>query len=324
MTAPSPIYDRQGARLYCGDALAILRALPPDEIATCVTSPPYWNLRDYGEPGQLGLERTPQEYVARLVEICAEIRRVLRPDGTLWLNLGDSYAANRTHQVVDNKHKDVANNGAMQVPPGLKAKDLIGIPWRVALALQAAGWYLRSDIIWHKPNPMPESCTDRPTKSHEYIFLLSRQARYFYDAEAVKERTPAQIVKAPAGWDQSSGPHGSIHRCGRSKAQPPAATINTRNLRDVWTIAPQPYPGAHYATFPEKLAEPCILAGSPPGGVVLDPFAGSGTTGAVALRHGRRFIGIELSPDYIRQDAGPRLDAAIESFGLFAAPEAGP
>jgi len=253
-----------------GDALEELRNLPDGGARCCVTSPPYWGLRDYRTDGQLGLERTPEEYVSRLVEVFREVRRVLADDGTLWLNLGDSYAANRTYQVSPTKWSKLEQGQSAVVPPGLKPKDLVGIPWRVAFALQADGWYLRSDIIWAKPNPMPESVTDRPTKAHEYLFLLSKRERYYYDAEAIAER---------------------------------------RNKRTVWTITTQPFPDAHFAVMPQALVEPCILAGSEPGDTVLDPFAGSGTVGVVALRHGRRFSGIDLNPEYVamaqRRIAGP-------------------
>jgi DNA modification methylase len=246
-------------------ARADARALPlrDGSVQCCVTSPPYWGLRDYGTPGQLGLEPTPEEYVEHMVEVFREVRRVLRDDGVLWLNLGDSYAANRSYQVPDSKHVDVGNNGGMSVPPGLKPKDLVGVPWRVAFALRADGWWLRSDIIWHKPNPMPESVTDRPTRSHEYLFLLTKAARYYYDAEAVKERSTGQ-TGAASNFKRTTKDHiipGQSVTQHREEREP-TEDNGSRNLRSVWTVTTQPYKGAHYATFPTKIVEPCILAGT--------------------------------------------------------------
>ena len=270
-------------KIMIGDCIEQMRASVPDEsVHCCVTSPPYWGLRDYGVEGQFGLEKTPGEYVARMVEVFREVKRVLRKDGTLWLNLGDSYAN----------------------------KALAGIPWRVAFALQADGWYLRSDIIWHKPNPMPESVTDRPTRSHEYIFLLTKSARYAYDADAIKEPTVSwkrMTVRGPT-WVSHRLAHSPRPISSADEAWLAAATglnapssapsSDRKNARSVWTITPKSYKGAHFATFPEALPERCILAGCPVGGVVLDPFTGSGTTGAVAKRLGRDFIGCELNPQY--------------------------
>jgi DNA modification methylase len=243
---------------------------------TCVTSPPYYGLRDYGHDGQIGLEQTPEQYIAAMVEVFRCVRDVLEDDGTLWLNIGDSYA--RTAGDDSTKQTDgglktgrtgksaqLFKKGNNRPPEGIKAKDLIGIPWMLAFALRADGWYLRQDIIWHKPNPMPESVRDRCTKAHEYIFLLSKSDRYFFDNEAMKE---------------------------------PAVDGETRNRRSVWTVATRPYKGAHFATFPPALIEPCILAGSRPNDIVLDPFMGSGTTAAVAAKHGRRYIGCELNEEY--------------------------
>jgi DNA modification methylase len=314
-----------------GDCRSRLAELEPASVQTVVTSPPYWGLRDYGVEGQLGLEPTPQEYVAKMVEAFREVRRVLRDDGTVWLNLGDSYATGTTS---DRKPTERGKHGYWENPAvnkridgreiGLKPKDLVGIPWRVAFALQADGWYLRSDIIWAKPNPMPESVTDRPTKAHEYVFLLSKSARYFYDADAVRTPREPRTYKMPDGWDTGAGGHGSFHRNGREKGRPApkqdagqqvggdrytgfnerfavsetAAPLTGANLRSVWSIATEPFPEAHFATFPKALVEPCVKAGSKPGDLVLDPFAGSGTTGVVALRLGRSFVGIELSPTY--------------------------
>jgi len=282
--------------------------LEDESIQMCVTSPPYWNLRDYGLSDQLGLEKTPEEYVDNLVCVFREVKRVLRKDGVLFLNLGDSYAGSGRGNNPNGKQGtnkgtlfDPDNSG--YVPNGLKPKDLIGIPWRVAFALQADGWWLRSDIIWHKPNPMPESVTDRPTKSHEYMFLLTKSARYYYDADAVKEPLADSTLA-----DKRNG-KGRLTTGDNTKYDlPPCSWYRNRkftnpalgrNLRSVWTIPTQSYSGAHFATYPEKLVEPCIKAGSKEGDVVLDPFCGSGTTGKVAVKLGRDFIGIELNPEYI-------------------------
>ena len=286
---------------------------------TCVTSPPYYGLRDYGHPGQLGLEKSPDEYVAGMVEVFRCVRDVLADDGTLWLNLGDSYAANRAYQVPSTKgglkHSDSQSAGGKgsTVPDGLKPKDLIGIPWRVAFTLQADGWYLRQDIIWHKPNPMPESVTDRCTKAHEYIFMLSKSARYYYDSEAVKEPAVGQNLHDLTGRTKQRGMADTFKRTNSKRVavipgqsvgthRPDRAEsdydLETRNRRSVWTVATRPYKGAHFATFPETLIEPCVLAGSRPADIVLDPFMGSGTTAAVAKKHGRQYLGCELNPDY--------------------------
>ena len=266
----------------------------------CVTSPPYFGLRDYGHEGQIGLEQTPEQYIAAMVEVFRCVRDVLADDGTLWLNIGDSYnAAGRTGHGTRVGFKQGTNRasaeGADNCRPsvdGLKPKDLIGIPWMLAFALRADGWFLRQDIIWSKPNPMPESVRDRCTKAHEYIFLLSKSERYFYDHEAIQEpadpanfRESRGIRRTPDGQADQSG-----FRCGRKYPM--------RNKRDVWSIAVKPYKGAHFATFPPALIEPCILAGSRPGDIVLDPFMGSGTTAAVALQHGRQYLGCELNPEY--------------------------
>ena len=332
------------------DVLDGLAQLDDGSVQTCVTSPPYWGLRDYGtgewEGGdaecdhkqgrngsgradgivddraqrnrdgvaaltsgvcakcgarrvdrQLGLERTPGEYVERMVGVFREVRRVLKDDGTLWLNLGDSYASFRDSmcvpQTISGEQRSMPTFGASNrgaaafASSAIKHKDIVGIPWRVAFALQAEGWYLRQDIIWHKPNPMPESVRDRCTKAHEYIFLLSKQARYYYDNKAIEEKSMG----------------------------------DTRNKRSVWTVATQPFSEAHFATFPPKLIEPCILAGCPAGGLVLDPFCGSGTTGMVALRHRRQFVGIELNAEYVdmahRRIQGdmPLLNAQCDHIG---------
>jgi DNA modification methylase len=342
-------------RLITGDCLDVLATLPAGSVRCIVTSPPYWGLRDYGVDGQLGLEATPEEYVANIVTVFHEARRVLADDGTLWLNLGDSYAGSWRAQsrggppsesstLKGNGHTGggpkIKSLSAVQIEatpkrtstgswvnghPTLKPKDLVGLPWRVAFALQADGWYLRSDIIWAKPNPMPESVTDRPTKAHEYLFLLSKSERYYYDHEAIREAAtspPGDRIKMPDGWDTGPGGHGRFHRNGREKgrtsdkqrghgrrhagfndrwdAMPKAEQgAMGRNKRSVWTIATHPFPEAHFATYPPELIRPCILAGSEPGDTILDPFNGSGTTGLVALQLGRKYIGIELNPEYV-------------------------
>lgn len=354
-----------------------MRTWPDKFIHTCVTSPPYWGLRDYGVKGQLGIEKTPEDFISKMVEVFREVHRVLRDDGTLWLNLGDSYNNNRTggHGATGGLDKStLASAGPLGKSPtykaidqALKPKDLIGMPWRIAFALQADGWYLRSDIIWSKPNPMPESVTDRPTKAHEYLFLLSKSEQYFYDAIAIKEhgvqnewangfrggayvngetfangeggkrryrgnfKVPSSNGKHkfPSGWDPRKGNHKEL--LGRYKPLPAGQAhirdkrdkqrgfptrrhqgfndrwdqmereeqcSGMRNKRSVWTVATSPFPEAHFATFPIELIKPCILAGAPLGGVVLDPFMGAGTTALAAAIYGRHFIGCELNPEY--------------------------
>ena len=295
--------------IYPGDCLASLRMMPDQSVQCCITSPPYWGLRDYGHDGQIGLEETPDAYVHKMVAVFREVRRVLKDDGTLWLNLGDSYARQAGPEESKYATKHTLNVGQIAAydagaiptkknvpPPGLKPKDLVGIPWRVAFALQADGWWLRQDIIWHKPNPMPESITDRCTKAHEYVFLLTKSSRYYYDAEPLYEPSTnrscgnIQPAKAPRTGDVKHQTKINLHMI---------EAAEHRNRRSVWSIATQPYSGAHFAVMPEALAEPCLLAGSRPGDAVLDPFTGSGTVGAVAIRHGRSFIGCELNPEYI-------------------------
>jgi DNA modification methylase len=282
------------ATIIVGDVRTALQSVPDRSIQTCVTSPPYWGLRDYGTNDQIGLEETPDEYVDQMVQVFKEVWRVLKDDGTLWLNVGDSYAGNMSR---------ASNNGRAgygteregvfnRIPDGLKAKDLVGIPWRLAFALQADGWYLRQDIIWAKPNPMPESVTDRCTKSHEYIFLMSKSRKYFYDHKSIKE--PAR------DWGVRDRTDGKYHNEGTGLTPHSGLTksYETKNKRDVWYVPTKSYKGAHFAVMPEALVEPCILAGSSVGDTVLDPFMGSGTVGVVALRHGREFVGTELNPDY--------------------------
>lgn len=290
----------------------MLPALPEDSVNCCVTSPPYWGLRDYGVDGQLGLEKTPDEYVSRMVAVFREVRRVLRGDGTLWLNLGDSYASdtksgnrNDTKKMYGAESQQLAKHSKIVTETGLKPKDLVGIPWRVAFALQADGWYLRQDIIWHKPNPMPESVTDRCTKAHEYIFLMSKSARYYYDNDAIKENAtdckprPAKPASKYAGHEKDFALHSGFMRGTDAYFE--------RNRRSVWTVATHPYPDAHFATFPESLIEPCIRAGCPEGGTVIDPFMGAGTTGLVSKKLGRHYIGVELNAEY-REMAMKRIE----------------
>lgn len=292
--------------VHFGDCRESLRKMARDGIKAqmCVTSPPYFGLRDYGHEGQIGLEDTPEQFIAELVDVFRCVRDVLADDGTLWVNIGDSYAANRSYQVPSTKggakhsESQAAGGRGSTVPDGMKQKDLIGIPWMLAFALRADGWYLRQDIIWHKPNPMPESVTDRCTKAHEYMFLLSKGARYFYDTEAVKEPVSASTV-ARLGQATLAQQAGSTRVPGKTNGNMKAVGgSETRNRRSVWSINTQPYKGAHFAVFPSALVEPCILAGSRPGDIVLDPFMGSGTTAAVAIEQGRQYIGCELNPDY--------------------------
>lgn len=323
-------------RCIVGDNRVVLPTLEDGSVQTCVTSPPYFWLRDYGHDGQIGLESTPDAYVAELVKVFREVRRVLRDDGTLWLNLGDSYSHGGCGSRDPERWPKQSCNDHMakhaKAHTGLKPKDLIGVPWRVAFALQADGWYLRSDIIWSKPNPMPESVTDRPTKSHEYIFLLSKSERYYYDAAAIAEplaygsveRLSQPNIEEQAGSDRVPGKtNGAMKAVYRESytnkstkdyaaggAQGASATksrivdrilageIVTRNKRSVWTVTTKPFRGAHFATFPPDLIEPCILAGSKPGDTVLDPFGGSGTTGKVAESLGRKWLLIEVNPAY--------------------------
>lgn len=333
--------DLSTFHVIVGDTRKILPTLEEKSVHCCVTSPPYFGLRDYGVDGQMGLEQTPEAYVAELVAVFREVRRVLRDDGTVWLNLGDSYAHSLRQSGEEHAgklaraSKGQIKSGFAPNLTGLKEKDLIGIPWRTAFALQADGWYLRQDIIWNKPNPMPESVKDRCTKAHEYIFLLSKSGKYHCDMGAVKE--PAAYPNGPNSPKSIKSPYGqgftrsngaptinvgrkelrsdieSRHRAsipgGQSLEKNPSGF---RNLRSVWTVTTKPYKGAHFATFPSALIEPCVLAGCPEGGVVLDPFMGSGTTGIVALKNFRKFIGVELNQQYVDELAIPRLQRAEE------------
>ena len=325
-------------RIIQGDCRDVLKTLPDESVHCVVTSPPYWGLRDYGVGGQIGLEDSPAAFVSEMVSVFSEVRRVLRSDGTLWLNLGDSYAGGGNYRGVNSEatltSKQRSNGGARGLSQalgaagkdfGLEPKNLVGIPWRVAFALQAAGWYLRQDIIWSKPNPMPESVRDRCTKAHEYLFLLAKSERYYFDQDAILEPVAESSVERlsqptlgqQAGSDRVPGKtNGPMKAVGRAsgdtytaraysspQSEPRGPNNNfgapeKRNKRSVWTVTKQPFKEAHFATFPPDLIEPCILAGCPEDGTVLDPFGGAGTTGLVADRHKRNAILIELNPEY--------------------------
>lgn len=331
------------AKILEGNVLETLKDVPPCSVQCVVTSPPYYGLRDYGVEGQIGLEETPELYIENLVAVFRECHRVLKDDGTLWLNLGDSYwggkgqsahggsekqrARFERNESINREYQEVGRHGWTAPKDGkhpvIKPKDLIGIPWLVAFALRADGWWLRSDIVWNKPNPMPESVEDRPTRSHEYIFLMSKSATYYYDHEAIKEPLSSasiQRLSQPTFDKQTGGAKDyqngtNKNRSARralvnlkGRAMPPQvaddperwANLTGRNKRDVWTVTTKPYKEAHFATFPPDLIEPCILAGSKEGDTVLDPFNGSGTTGEVSIMHNRLYIGCEINPDYVR------------------------
>ncbi len=306
------------------DCIEGLKQLPDNSINCCVTSPPYWGLRDYGVEGQLGLESTPEEYVAKMVEIFREVKRALRKDGTLWLNLGDTYCGTGNKgEYKDPKYLDGRNGQKVALNnkiKGLKPKDLVGIPWMVAFALRADGWYLRQDIIWHKPNPMPESVKDRCTKAHEYIFLLSKSRHYYYDQEAIKEPAAYDgrkdtFLKGSPKYAKGVVPGQVEHSMaakGHERWKKNERGEYVRNKRSVWTIPTKPFKEAHFAVFPPALIELCILAGCPEGGVVLDPFMGSGTIGMVAAMHQRNFIGFELNPEYCKM-AEKRIEPLLET-----------
>jgi len=294
------------SRLLLGDALEQLRTLPSESVHTCVTSPPYYNLRDYGIAGQIGNETSVEEYLQKLVRVFREVRRVLREDGTLWVNMGDSYATRSGKQPPTNTRNSYGHT-EKRTPQGYKYKDLIGVPWQLAFALREDGWYLRQDIVWYKTNAMPESVKDRCTKSHEYIFLLSKSERYYFNAAAIRE--PVTSIKGNArtfrgGGTYVGGQSYSNSACVERKSHGNCENqAGYRNKRDVWPVSTTGFRGAHFAVFPEKLIEPCVVAGCPESGIVLDPFMGSGTTGVVAKRLGREFIGIDLNSEYVEISA---------------------
>lgn len=288
------------SKIICGDAAKALKTLPPESVNMCVTSPPYYGLRDYGESEQIGIEQTPDEYIARLIEVFDEVYRVLKKDGTLWLNIGDSYATgshamrkqSQTSGISANSYRTQNSVPRIGNPIGCKTKDMIGIPWLLAFALRERGWYLRSDIIWYKKNCLPESAKDRPTKTYEHIFLLAKSRQYYFDYKAIQE--PIKEV--------------SRERYKRGRSANSKYVGQLRRKRDVWEVSTNTYKmDEHFAMFPEQLIEPCILAGSAVGGIVLDPFFGSGTTGAVAKRFGREYIGIDLNARYLEK-AKERID----------------
>ena len=302
--------------ILVGDVLSKMKELEDESIHCVVTSPPYWGLRDYGNDGQIGLEPTPQQYIEKMVEVFREVRRVLRSDGTLWLNIGDSYKPagkgamkagfneryfgkkfESDKQSAEENHLDRSSFKA-----DVKDKELVGIPWRLAFALSDDGWYLRQDIIWAKPNVMPESVRDRCTKSHEYLFLMTKSPKYYYDHISIKEPvSEVSLKRAQSSW-KTKRPSAKAGESGIDVDKMGERFVNPagRNKRDVWFIPTASFKGAHFAVMPERLVEPCVLAGCPEGGVVLDPFFGSGTVGVVAKKHNRGYIGIELNPEYAR------------------------
>lgn len=284
-------------KILQGDCLDEMEWMANESVQCCVTSPPYFGLRDYGHAGQIGLETTPAEYVRKMADVFREVRRVLKPDGTLWLNLGDSYSSGGNGVGTGKQLTNVGSHLPPKRTEGYKQKQLLGIPWRVAFALQEDGWYLRQDIIWHKPNPMPESVRDRCTKAHEYIFLFSKSARYYFDSDAMKE--PETMKPQNRLTPRKANPNAKVHGMPAYRQAEGGTGGGMRNKRSVWTIPTRPYKGAHFAVYPQKLIEPCILAGSRVGDVIFDPFAGSGTTGAVAIEHGRKAIMCELNAEYV-------------------------
>jgi len=306
-------------QITCGDCLSELPTMASNSVQCCVTSPPYWGLRDYGVDGQIGLESSPDTYIERLVSVFDEVRRVLKPSGVLWLVLGDSYIGSwgaqsrqgrgamkgrsivAARQIAVAAKKGRRTGSVPQNAWGLKPKDMCGLPWRIAFALQASGWWLRSDVIWNKPTALPESVKDRPTRSHDYLFLLAKSRRYHYDASAIAEPATGNAHARGSGLNPKARLVGAQRtRKNQSWSAVVRGVVQRRNKRTVWTIASQPFAGAHFACFPPKLVEPCVLAGSRPGDTVLDPFAGAWTTGLVALRLGCKFIGVEVNPDYVQ------------------------
>lgn len=306
--------DIHKAKILVGDVLSRIKEIDDESVQCVITSPPYWGLRDYGHDGQVGLEESPEEYVSKMVEVFREVKRILKEDGVLWLNLGDSYAGNNS-RASNNGRAGYGNprEGVFsRTGEGLKPKDLVGIPWRVAFALQADGWWLRQDIIWHKPNPMPESVTDRCTKAHEYVFMLTKSSRYFFDNEAIKEPSAdlgkTEIRFGGSKYGDSDDPK---HQTKSGNAY---TDSGKKNKRSVWTVAPKPFRGAHFAVMPEALVEPCLLSTSRVDDIVFDPFAGSGTVGVVSLRYQRNFLGTELNPEY-GEIARKRIEDSIGILG---------
>jgi DNA modification methylase len=298
-------------KIHCGDCLDILKRIPDEYLQCVVTSPPYWGLRDYGTNGQLGLEKTPEEYVEKMVAVFREVRRVLKKDGSVFLNLGDSYAGSLKGEggTYELSKKQNSNRGSHygkdtgekhKFNHNLKPKDLVGIPWRVAFALQSDGWWLRQDIIWAKPNPMPESVTDRCTKAHEYIFLLTKSTKYYFDADAIREPHKGNWFNDNRGKNKDVKESIMEYEHGGNKSFGETMNPLGANKRSVWTVSTKPYKEAHFATFPEELIIPCVLAGSKEGDIILDPFMGAGTTALVALRTRRNYIGSELNPEYVK------------------------
>jgi len=286
-------------KIEFGDCRETMRKWAQENIKvqTCVTSPPYYGLRDYGHDGQIGLEETPEEYIKAMVEVFRRVWDILEDNGTLWLNIGDSYSGSGKgpSKSLNKEHHNMESIHSKIIPNGCKPKDLIGIPWMLAFALRADGWYLRQDIIWHKPNPMPESVQDRCTKAHEYIFLLSKSKNYYFDHESIKEMANSKSEGVRFGGNKYGDDDDPKYA---TKSGNVSKEYEKANKRSVWTVTTKPYSGAHFAVFPSDLIEPCILAGAPVGGIVLDPFMGSGTTAQVAQHLGRQYMGCELNPDY--------------------------
>lgn len=316
MTAP--YYTDDHVTLWHGDAAATLATLPDASIDCIVTSPPYFGLRDYGVDGQVGAEGSPAEFVAALTAVFHESRRVLADDGTLWLNLGDSYVNAGGAGTQGRTGQRASRTFTAERRPArgdLPAKNLLGIPWRVAFALQDDGWILRKDIIWAKPNAMPESVTDRPSSCKEYLFLFSKRPAYWFDLDPIREEhAPAGLARRKYAFNVSDAQRAGSNPVLNGAGKRPANELG-KNPGDVWTIPTQPFPGAHFATMPSALAERCILAGCKPGGVVLDPFSGSGTTGMAAAKHGRRYVGIELNEEYLELSLRTRLAQGVLDFG---------